>query len=175
MATQPTVKTDSETLAKLTIDQLVTLERQIQRDLDKPGISLFLSRVLLNHRGRVRAELEQRPIETDTDEEEETTTCDFCDGELDQAAHDAGDGLCQTCIDTTIVCEECCDRIAKTDAHATHATLCQGCGESKDEELATEILDAVKEQLQELVDQLVSTDDIDAITAAVAALKALTK
>ena len=170
MATQPTVKTDSETLAKLTIDQLVTLERQIQRDLDKPGMTLFLSRVLLNHRGRVRAELERRPSETD--EDDETTTCDFCEAEISQAEYD---GLCKHCTDTTIVCEDCCDRIDKTDAHKTHGTLCQGCGETKDEELATEALDAAKEELQELVDGLVGNDDIDAITAAVAALKQLTK
>ncbi|MFI5458976.1 MAG: hypothetical protein ACHRXM_26405 [Isosphaerales bacterium] len=114
--------------------------------------------------------------DTDTDDDEpETTTCDFCEAEISQAVYDAGDGLCQTCIATTLVCEECSDRIAKTDAHATHTTLCDGCGDAKAEELATEALDAAKEELQALVDELVGNDDIDAITAAVAALKALTK
>jgi hypothetical protein len=106
---------------------------------------------------------------------DEMTTCDFCEAEISQAEYDEHDGLCQHCTDTTIVCEECCDRINKADAHKTHGTLCEGCGDAKDEEAATEALDAAKEELHELVDELVGTDDIDAITAAVAALKSIAK
>jgi hypothetical protein len=109
------------------------------------------------------------------DDETETTTCDYCSAEISQAEYDEHDGLCKHCTDTTLVCEECSDRIDRTDAHKTHATLCQGCGETKTEDLATEALAAAKDELQELVDEILEHDDIDAITAAVAALKPLTK
>jgi hypothetical protein len=115
------------------------------------------------------------PIETETDEEEETTACDFCDAEISQAVYDASEGICPACIATTMVCEECCDRIAKTDAYKTHTTLCEGCGDTKAEELASEALDAAKEELQDLVAEILESDDLDAITAALAALKQLTK
>jgi len=114
--------------------------------------------------------------DTDTDDDEtETSTCDFCEAEISQADYDAGDGLCPECIASTMVCEECSDRIAKTDAHTTHGMMCEGCGDSKAEELATEALDAAKEELQELVDELVGNDDLADILAAIKALKAITK
>jgi hypothetical protein len=111
--------------------------------------------------------------DTDDDDEPETTTCDFCDGEITQAVYNAGDGLCQTCIDTTIVCEECSDRINKTDVHATHTTLCEGCGDSRAEELATETIDAARDEARELLESILEGEDLDAIRKAIKSLKRL--
>jgi hypothetical protein len=116
------------------------------------------------------------PTETETDDDtQEWTNCDDCLDSVTVDDYDAGDGLCPACLAKTFVCEECEERTSQTDAHKTHGTLCEGCGDSRAEELASEALDTAKEELQALVDEILEHDDINAITAAVAALKPLTK
>jgi hypothetical protein len=110
--------------------------------------------------------------ETETDDTE-WTNCDECLDSVTCADYDANDGLCAQCLAKTFVCEECEERTSQSDAHKTHTTLCEGCGDSKAEELATEALDAAKEALQELVDELVGLDDIDVLKRTIKALKRL--
>jgi hypothetical protein len=113
------------------------------------------------------------PIETETDDEEDLATCDHCGDVISQAAYDAGDGLCAGCVATTFLCEDCSDRTYTEDAHKTHSTLCESCGDTKDEEIAQERLDAAKEAAQEAFDAILDSDDLAVIAKALAALKRL--
>ena len=79
-------------------------------------------------------------------EDVDLTQCDHCGEEFSQVAYDAaGAAPCPGCAATTFICAECEDRTFTEDAHKTHSTLCESCGDSKDEEIAQERLDAAKE------------------------------
>jgi hypothetical protein len=99
--------------------------------------------------------------------------CDGCENEITDELYDANDGLCAKCLAKTFVCEECQERTARTDAHMTHGSLCEGCGDAKDEEIAEERLTAAKEAAQEAFDAILETGDLAVILKALAALKRL--
>jgi hypothetical protein len=107
------------------------------------------------------------------DDAPEMTTCDHCGDPISVELYDAGDGLCEGCAATTFICEDCEERTFTEDVHKTHATLCESCGDSKDEKIAQEALDAAKEAAQEAFDAILDSDDLAVITKALTALKKL--
>jgi hypothetical protein len=112
------------------------------------------------------------PIETETDDDtQEWTNCDNCLDSLTVDDYDANDGLCAQCLASTFTCSECEER---TSAHKTHTTLCESCGDSKEEEIAQERLDAAKEAAQEAFDTILDTDDLAVILKALDVLKKIT-
>jgi hypothetical protein len=106
---------------------------------------------------------------------DDLTTCDGCDAEMTEVLYEASEGLCDACMRKRLVCKECGELILKTDAHASHETLCQDCGESKDEEMAESELEAAKDELDELTEEIKGLDDIDAIRKAIKVLKRIVK
>jgi hypothetical protein len=118
------------------------------------------------------------PIDAPETDDAEWTNCDECLESITFEMHDANNGLCSKCKAAWdaahAVCSECDDEFELSEMHATHTTLCEGCGDAKAEELATEALDAAKEELQELVDELVGNDDLADLLKAIKALKKIT-
>jgi hypothetical protein len=112
------------------------------------------------------------PIETETDDEAFYCECGAVMTD-DEIENNPG-AQCDKCHAAShFTCSECDDEHELSDAHSTKKGMCESCGDDAIETERTEALDAAKEELQELVDELVGNDDIDAITAAVKALKRL--
>jgi hypothetical protein len=106
---------------------------------------------------------------------EDLVTCDECETEISEAVYDAGDGLCPTCLARTFVCEECSERVSKSDAHPDIAGLCESCGDSAIEAQHEERLDAAAETLRELVEEIIGNADLDVMARALKSLKRLSK
>jgi hypothetical protein len=106
---------------------------------------------------------------------EELVTCDGCDREMSEALYDASEGLCDACMSLRFTCKECEELTLKAEAHATHKTLCESCGESRAEELRQEALDTAAEELRELVESIIGGEDLAAIKKALKALKRASK
>jgi hypothetical protein len=104
----------------------------------------------------------------------ETVTCDGCEAEIRVDLYDANDGLCPVCLAETFVCEDCEGRCHQSDAHPALKTYCQACGDSKEEEIAQERLDAAKKAAQEAFDTILDTDDLTVILKALDVLKKIT-
>jgi hypothetical protein len=113
-------------------------------------------------------------FELDPETDDEWTNCDECLESVTCDDYGANDGLCAACLAKTFVCEECEERTQKTDAHKTHGTLCEGCGDSKEEEIAQERLDAAKDSARETLEAILDLDDLAAALKALAALKKIT-
>ena len=68
-------------------------------------------------------------------------------------------------------------RLLRPDIHGGRSqddpTLCESCGDTKDEEIVQERLDAAKEAAQEAFDAILDPDDLAVIAKALAALKHL--
>jgi peptide subunit release factor 1 (eRF1) len=103
------------------------------------------------------------------------TTCDGCEAEMTEALYDASEGLCDACMRLRFTCSECEELTLKTDAHATHKTMCESCGESKAEEERQEALDKAAEELRDLVEEVIGGEDLAVIKKALAALKRAAK
>jgi hypothetical protein len=99
------------------------------------------------------------------------TACDDCEAEMTEALYDASEGLCDACMRKRFVCQGCEELTLKTEAHPTHGTLCQDCGESRAEELRQEAFDAAAEELRDLVESIIDREDLDAVRRALASLK----
>jgi hypothetical protein len=113
------------------------------------------------------------PKMCDQTTETETVTCDGCEAEISVDLYDANDGLCPVCLAETFVCEDCAGRCHQSDAHPALKTYCEACGDSKLEAEAEEWLDALKDEARDLLEAIVESEDLDAITKAVKALKRL--
>ena len=106
---------------------------------------------------------------------EELITCDECETEISEAAYDAGDGLCPTCLARTFICEECSERTPKSDAHPDILSHCQCCGDSAIEAQHEARLDAASDQLRDLVEEVIGLSDLDVIAKAIKSLKRLSR
>lgn len=98
--------------------------------------------------------------------------CGECNAFISHAEFDDHDGYCKACYDETwFRCSDCNDSIERSEAHAAHDHLCESCGEAKVEEEREAALEAVKAELDELIEAVKDTDDLAVITKAIVALK----
>lgn len=67
--------------------------------------------------------------ETLIDDEVEMTTCDNRGDEISLDRYDGHEGLCEGFVATTFICVECSNRTYTEDAHKTHSTMCESCGD----------------------------------------------
>lgn len=103
------------------------------------------------------------------------TTCDLCDAEITEDQYDTAEGFCPSCLALHFQCKDCDERILRADAHPARKTLCQDCGESRAEEERQEALDAAAEELRELVESIIDSEDLAVIRKALAACKRASK
>jgi hypothetical protein len=107
-------------------------------------------------------------------ETDDLVTCDGCDAEMSESLYDASNGMCDACHSRRFECRECNEITLKSDAHPTHKTLCESCGDSKVEADRQEALDKAADELRELAEAIIESDDLTAVRKALAALKKLT-
>lgn len=88
--------------------------------------------------------------------DDETAECETCRRTLTETeVEDFGDE-CQACHDTRhFTCAGCGDEFEYDDVSPDHPGLCDGCGQTLDEER----LERLKDRLRELVDKIIDTDD----------------
>ena len=108
-------------------------------------------------------------------EADELLTCGHCEAEIPESEWEAGDGLCAACLAAHFKCEVCGERTHRDDQHATMQAHCQCCGDEAVEAMHQEALDTAADQLRELTEALIDSEDLAAIANAVKLLKTLPK
>jgi hypothetical protein len=106
---------------------------------------------------------------------DDLVTCDECDWLITTAEYDRNDGFCPDCLALHFDCEECGERIRRTDAHPDVPGHCRDCGAEALEARHQEALERAADELRELVEAIIDAEDLDAMARAVDALRRLAK